>query len=116
MSQSSFLRARTPVDKSVGILVLGSPPETESPPDYTFIDYRVVSETNWAGDGSVWQFNRDTVAPDITVIELVNIMSISFEICDGMMQRIKADPALIRHFRRVPSKRFDKEPDNALDR
>lgn len=53
------------------------------------------------GDGSHWKFGLDTVEPDITAIELVRIMGMVMDLPDGMMTRIKSDPRLIRHFRRV---------------
>lgn len=65
-------------------------------------DFSMFSMSIEASDESVWRFDRDTIAPDITASELMRILSITLLIPDGVMARIKDEPGLIRHFHRMP--------------
>jgi len=70
-----------------------------------FTSYDVVikaeEKTECYGDGSSWEFSRDTVQPDITAYELARILSIKLTIADGLMEQFKSEPNVMRHFQHI---------------
>lgn len=57
-----------------------------------------------AGDGSIWHFDSRNVPPDITAAELAKILAIRINLPDGLMDRHKAEPGLLRYFTREEPK------------
>lgn len=71
--------------------------------DYRFAEFIVDDPTPSDGGGERWIFDPDTVQSDITAFELCQILRMRFELTDSVMQQIKSQRELMRHFRRVAS-------------
>ena len=78
-------------------------PNESGPCDYCVLEvtFSAVDSPRAAGDGSQWRLGLDTIQPGITAFELAQVLAIRMTISDGIMGRIKNDPWLLRHFRRV---------------
>lgn len=79
-------------------------PAVSAAPDYTSVhmtfSVALGGPEAWRGDGGHWTFDVTTVQPDITAFELAQIMAASLTLSDGLMDRLKSYPGLLRHFRR----------------